>query len=52
MNQNASKMVLIRLQKVEFESVLQFFALASFVFDETWYVQVTNCKVYDHQIRR
>ena len=45
-------MVLIRLQKVEFESVLQFFALASFVFDETWCVQVTSCKVYDHQIRR
>ena len=47
-----TKMVLIRLQKVEFESALQFFALASFVFDETWCVQVTSCRVYDHQIRR
>ena len=45
-------MVLIRLQEVELESVLQFFALASLVFDETWWVQVTSCKVYDHQIRR
>ena len=43
-------MVLIRLQKVEFESVLQFFALASFVFDETWCVQVTSCKVYEKVI--
>ena len=49
---NVSKMVLIRLQEVEFESVLQFVALASFVFDETWCVQVTTCQVYDHQIRR
>ena len=45
-------MVLIRLQKVEFESVLQVFALTSLIFDETWCVQVTSCKVYDHQIRR
>ena len=51
-NQNVSKMVLIRSQKVEFESVLQSFALGSFVFDETWCVQVTSCKVYDYQIRR
>ena len=40
-------MVLIRLQKVEFESVLQFFALASFVFDETWYVQGVK-KLWPH----
>ena len=39
-------------KKVEFESVLQLFALASFVSDETWFVQVTSCKVNDHQIRR
>ena len=45
-------MVLIRLEKVEFESVLQFFTLASFVFDEILCVQVNSCKVYDHQIRR
>ena len=41
-------MVLIRLQEVEFESVLHLFALASLVFDETGCVQVTSCKVYDH----
>ena len=45
-------MILIRLQKIEFANVVKFFTLASLVVDETWCVQVTTYKVYDHQIRR
>ena len=45
-------MVPIRLQKIEFVSVVKFFTLASLVFDETWCVQVTTYRVYDYQIWR
>ena len=39
-------------KKQSLKVCFSFFVLASFVFDETWCVQITNCKVYDHQIRR
>ena len=45
-------MVPIRLQKIDFESVVKLFTLASLVFDEIQCVQVTTYRVYGYQIRR